>query len=105
SDVLPELLDVGGLRAAGTLDDFELYFLTLVEGLETLSFDGRVVDENVVPVGTGDEPVPLLVREPLDGTGLHGATSNRLRGLVAQLRSRYHVFPANANGTAATKWS
>src|SRR5690606_21284150 len=78
--VLPELPDVRGLRAACTLDYLELYFLTFIEGLEALFIDGRVVDENVGPVGAGNEPVPLLIREPLHGAGLHDATSSRLCG-------------------------
>src|SRR5436190_11187573 len=58
--------DVGGLLALGAVHDVELDLLALGEAAVAVTRDGREVDEDVVAVGTGDEPVPLLVAEPLD---------------------------------------
>ena len=61
--------DVRRLRAAGSLNNFELYLLTLVEGLEALHLDGREVNEDVAAaVLPLNEPVPLLGVEPFDPT-------------------------------------
>src|SRR5438046_10421445 len=57
--------DVGGLLALGAVHDVELDLLALGEAAIAVTRDGREVDEDVVAVGAGDEPVPLLVAEPL----------------------------------------
>src|SRR5215211_1745860 len=70
----------------------------LTEGPEAPSVDARVVDEQVaVALVGGDEPVSLLVVEPLDGPGRHGghapscrmpARNNRTTALALSLRGR-----------------
>src|SRR5207249_4320163 len=80
-------LDVRRLLALGTLDDVELHFLTFGQRAVALTGDCREVNEHVVPVGTSDEAVALLVAEPLDralrqrDTSLHfSADRSRQRG-------------------------
>src|SRR5207248_5831319 len=66
-------LDVRGLSALGALHDLELNTLTFGQRLVTLLGDRREVHEDVFATLTLDEPIALLVREPL-----HGALSQRL---------------------------
>src|SRR5436190_17111324 len=64
-----DALRLGALRP---VDRLELHVRALGERLETLSDDRRVMDEHVLaPVSRGDEPIPLRVVEPLDGSGCH----------------------------------
>src|ERR687887_2868466 len=58
---------VGGLLALRALDDVELDGLALVQGAIAVAHDGGEVNEDVVSVGAGDEPVPFLVAEPFHG--------------------------------------
>src|SRR5918996_3703309 len=65
-------LDVRGLGALGALRDLVLDLRALGERPEALALDAAEVDEDVLrAVVRGDEPVPLLVAEPLDGSGCH----------------------------------
>src|SRR5688572_12260136 len=64
-ELLADRTDVGCLLALGAIYDVEFEFLALVEGLVAVSGDRGEVYEHILPVGTGDEPVPLLVAEPL----------------------------------------
>jgi hypothetical protein len=58
-----------GLRALLALADLELHLLTLFEGAVALHLDGRPVDEDVgATTVDGDEAVPLLSVEPIDGS-------------------------------------
>src|SRR5215204_1565828 len=59
--------DVRRLGALGALDDLELHALTFGQRLVAVHRDRREVDEYVLSTLTFDEPVPLLVREPLNG--------------------------------------
>src|SRR5205809_5114449 len=65
-------LDVRSLEAFRALHDVELDPLAFSQGLVTLTGDRGEVDEHVVLTLTLDEPVALLVREPL-----HGALSQQ----------------------------
>src|SRR5205807_2392987 len=60
-------LDVRGLSALGALHDLELNTLTFGQRLVTLLGDRREVDKDVLATLTLDEPIALLVREPLHG--------------------------------------
>src|SRR5919197_5808259 len=62
-----DCLDVRGLCALGALHDLELHALTLGQRLVPVHRDCGEVDEDVLPTLTLDEPVALLVREPLHG--------------------------------------
>src|SRR5439155_18798562 len=66
---------VGGLWTLGPVDHVELDLLVLVEVAEPLALDGAEVDEHVGSVRAGDEPVPLLLAEPLHGAGGHAVPS------------------------------
>src|SRR5207247_1833835 len=58
-------LDVRSLLALRSLYDFEFDGLAFGQRAVALADDRREVDEHVVPVGTSDEAVALLVAEPL----------------------------------------
>src|SRR5262245_27282852 len=66
-----DLADVRGLEALRSLHDLELDHVTLVEGAKAGHLDGRVVDENIVPVLLRDETEALGLIEPLHGTARH----------------------------------
>jgi hypothetical protein len=60
------------LGALGTLADFELNALVLVEGLEATGLDLGVVNEDIaIGVVRGDEAEALFSVEPLDGSLCH----------------------------------
>jgi hypothetical protein len=58
---------LGALRAAlhGELDP-----LALIQVAKSFASDGGVVDEDIVPTLSLDEPIALGTIEPLDGSGL-----------------------------------
>src|SRR5438105_481739 len=56
--------DVRGLLALRPIDDVELNGLAFIQRAIAISRDRREVNKDVVPVGTGDEAVTLLVAEP-----------------------------------------
>src|SRR5439155_22514078 len=62
-----DCLDVRGLGALGPLYDLELHALALGQRLVAVHRDRREVDEDVLATLTLDEPVALLIREPLHG--------------------------------------
>src|SRR5206468_7282847 len=64
---LGDRADVGGLLALRPVHDVELHGLALGKGAVSVTGDGGEVNEHVVPVGSCDEPVTLLVAEPLHG--------------------------------------
>jgi hypothetical protein len=51
------------------LSDFELDFLTLFEGLEAVTLDGAVVNEDVRRAWLFNEAITLRIVKPLDLTG------------------------------------
>src|SRR5690349_7411271 len=65
-------LNVRGLSALGALHDLELNTLTFGQRLVTLLGNRREVNEDIFAALTLDEPIALLVREPL-----HGALSQQ----------------------------
>src|SRR5690242_5728229 len=65
------------LGAFRPLDRVELHLRALGERLEALAGDRRMVDEHVLAtISRGDEPIPLRIVEPLDGSGCHTNTSS-----------------------------
>src|SRR5581483_614219 len=79
-----DLGNVPGLRAPGTVNDFELHCLAFLERAEPIPLDRRVVHEDVTASVALDEPVPLGIVEPLDLTCdahrsfLRAVTQNRV---------------------------
>lgn len=63
-----QLHDVCCLVALGPLGDVEGDPLSLVEGLETVSLDCAIMNENVVPIVASYEAVTLCCVEPLNRT-------------------------------------
>src|SRR4029077_9413547 len=72
------LLDVRGLEALRASRDLELDAVTLGQAAEAAALDGRIVDEHVLSVLLGDEPVPLRVVEPLHYSLRHASYSSLL---------------------------
>src|SRR3990170_6698570 len=89
-------VDVGRLLAFRAVHDLELDRLALVQGLEALALDRGEVDEHVLPGLARDEPVALLVAEPLHGALLCQRTPPGAwaRGSVARA-----TVPGNGNAT------
>src|SRR5579875_1603173 len=63
--------DLLGLRAPVALRDLELDPLPLLEGAVAIRLDRREMDEDVPATVDGDEAVPLVRVEPLDGALSH----------------------------------
>ena len=66
-----ERLNVRRLPALRSLDHVELHSLTLLEALETVRIDRRVVNKHILAVLTADEAKPLGIVEPLDSSLFH----------------------------------
>src|SRR5215210_2542268 len=67
--------DVSRLGAFLALSLFELDARTLGQGLEALTGDVAVMDEEILgALVRGDEAIPLAVVEPLDGSASHKNT-------------------------------
>jgi hypothetical protein len=58
--------NICGLKTLFALGDFEFDFIPLVEGLESIPVNGGVVDKQVIPVFSGDEPIALLLVKPFN---------------------------------------
>src|SRR5688572_32246488 len=67
-------LNVLGFQALAAINDFEVDDFALVQRLETVSEDGRVVDENVLTRILSDEPEAFLVVKPLDFAAGHNVS-------------------------------
>ena len=65
---LRSLAHVRCLRALLTFGDFELHLIAFLQALVSLGSDCAVVNKYVWPIRTSDEPVPLGVIEPLNGS-------------------------------------
>src|SRR5215470_5889198 len=75
SGSLRDLLDTGRGRALRALLGLVLDLRALFEGAIAIALDRAEVDEHVVRAVVGcDEPVALVVAEPLDGSGRHLAS-------------------------------
>src|SRR5260370_33190927 len=70
--VLRQLADVLRLQPLGALDHFELHFLALGEGAESLGLEGGGgAEDGLTSPVLGDEAGTLRVGEPLQGSGRH----------------------------------
>src|SRR5919109_4192961 len=75
SGSLRDLLDAGRGRALRALLGLVLDLRTLLERAVAVSLDRAEMDEYVVRAVVGcDEPVALVVADPLDGSGRHLAS-------------------------------
>src|SRR5208283_4077322 len=90
-------LHVAGLFALAARRDVELDLLALLEGAKARALDVRVVDEDVVAVGAGQEAVPLFGVEELDGADRHVSSAF----LAFSVSVRY----CGAALTARSPWS
>src|SRR5439155_13720875 len=86
-DVGLDLGDVAGLRALGTVNDFELHCLAFFERTEAVALNRRVVHEDVAASVSLDESITLGVVEPLDLACDAHRSSSCLTG------PRHHVAP------------
>ena len=64
-------LNILSFQAFTAINDFKVDEFALVQGLETVPEDGRVVDENVLTRLLSDEPEAFLVVKPLDAASGH----------------------------------
>src|SRR4029078_7222611 len=80
SPQLTRRLDGDDVSCFGTfrpVDRVELHLRALGERRETLTGDRAMVDEHVLAtLGWGNEPIPLRIVEPLDGSSCHTHTSS-----------------------------
>ncbi len=67
-------LNILSFQAFAAIDDFKVDDFALVQRLETVSEDGRVVDENVLTRLLSDEPEAFLVVKPLDFAAGHNVS-------------------------------
>src|SRR5271169_2548020 len=65
---LRSLAHVRRLRTLLTLGDFELHLVAFLQALVSFGGDCAVVNKYVWPIRATDEPVPLGVIEPLNGS-------------------------------------
>ena len=63
--------DVLGLQSLGTLDNVELHFLVLMEGLEAVHIDGGIVHEDVLAIFLLDKAEALGFVKPFDSSPCH----------------------------------
>ena len=59
------------VRALWTLGNLELYFIALIKGFESIPFNGGEVNEDIISIISGNEPVALLLIKPLYTTFGH----------------------------------
>ena len=64
-------LDVFGLGAFGRIFDFEPDFLAFGQGLEAVTLNRSVMDEQILPILLLDESVALFLVEPLHRSFTH----------------------------------
>jgi hypothetical protein len=69
-----ERLYVEGFWALAAFAELEAHFLALMESTSAGAFDVGEVDEDVIPVWTGDESEALLIVEELHCTFEHCAS-------------------------------
>src|SRR5438874_5948535 len=88
------VLRLGALRAVGGL---ELHLRALGERLVALADYRAVVDEHVLAAFVGgDEPVPLVGVEPLDGSGCHRKNTSSTAQERAEEARRAHPVLAQS---------
>jgi len=63
--------DIRRLGALWTFGNFELYLIALVKDLEPVPFDGREVNEDIIPAVSGNEAKTLLLIKPFNTTFGH----------------------------------
>src|SRR3954462_6634207 len=99
------LADGPYVRRLGTLlplSSLELDLRTFGQGLEALAADAAVVDEQILrSVIGGDEAVPLLVAEPLHGSGCQLTHLPQLPTGAAAAAARIHELWPRATHTRA----
>ncbi len=63
--------NIGCLWTLWTFGNLELYLIALVEGFESIPFNGGEVNEDIISVISGNEPVALLLIKPFYTTFGH----------------------------------
>lgn len=66
SQLCGDLVDIGGLRALLTVNDFELDVVALRQAFVTFTRDTGIMNEHIGPIIAADESVPLGVIEPFN---------------------------------------
>jgi len=63
--------NVGCLWAFRTIGNLEFYLIAFIEGLKPVSLNGRKVNEDIISVISGNEPIALLFIKPFYTTFGH----------------------------------
>jgi len=63
--------DICCLWALRTLGNLELYLVAFIKGFETIPFNGGEVNEDIIPIVSGYEPIALLLIKPFHTTFGH----------------------------------
>jgi len=63
--------NVGCLWALRTVGNLELYLIAFIEGFKAISLNGRKVNEDIISVVSGNEPIALLLIKPFYTTFGH----------------------------------
>ncbi len=75
-----DLADVRRLLPLGAIHDFELHLLALAQGAEARALNGGIMYEDIIAIGTLNEPIALRVIKPFYLTcEPHFRTSSRTR--------------------------
>jgi hypothetical protein len=59
---------IRGLFSLGAIDDLEFHLLALAQGPEARALNGSEMHEDILAIGTLDEPIALGIIEPLHFT-------------------------------------
>lgn len=65
-------LDALRLPALRPFYHVKLHLLAFLKAAEAVALNGRMMDENVLTIGAGDETETLAIVEPLDCACFHG---------------------------------
>ena len=63
--------NVGCLWAFRTIGNLEFYLIAFIEGFKPISLNGRKVNEDIISVISGNEPIALLLIKPFYTTFGH----------------------------------
>ncbi len=63
--------NIGCLWALWTIGNFEFYLIAFIKGFETISLDGRKVNEDIISIVSGNKPIAFLLIKPFHTTFGH----------------------------------
>ena len=63
--------NIGCLRTLRTFGNLELYLIAFIERFKSLSLNGGEVNEDIISIVSGNEPIALLLIKPFHFTFGH----------------------------------